>query len=566
MKRFVSKSRLIVFYIIVLILLLSAYAAVAQDTVTEVPEPDTIIVVTSEPFEVTFGHGPFNLLSPVEGLSSLSSYRATLTVAFDGTNAGESAQWSRIYTLLVTQDPPTRELTIESSSADPVYRAEINGTSYERQNGGACIASPIEAHGTLAENWELAGFLDSVIGADEAGSEIVNNIAVKHYTFDERAQGASGIAKSTGELWVASDGGYLVRLTLTTKGGADYFGKGIEGTLSWDYQLADVNQPLAVELPADCPPGLLSLPVLPDAVDFVSLPGYTAYNTTSTLEDTLAFYREQVSALGGRAANPPLIMGNFALFGFTLNDRPILLTASSDLAGTIIELHQMGDLEQLAITAEVPNSASIQAAEATQNPTQKCATTEGTIPTLPDASSVVTMPGFTSYTTQTNVADVVKFYKEQFSALGAQIISEPSPSSMIAMLNITQAGQPISVTIASQGSSTSVSIMGAMPSAPVSDCNTSQSAVPQPTPVGTAPDNASTACSVSGAGNVNERTGPGANFARAGTLAGGKSVTVDGQAIGADGMVWWQLSENIWVRSDVVNKSGDCDHMPLIQP
>ena len=259
--------------------------------------------------EATFGPGAFNLLTPTAGLSDLSSYRATLTVSFDGTNVGQPQQWSSSYTLLVTQTPPAQQLTMDTSGdgSAQVYRAEVNGTHYQRQGDDPCVASAIAAPDTFAQQWEPAGFLDSVIGADEAGTETVNGVAANHYIFDERAQGAAGFAKSSGELWVASDGNYLVRYKVVTTGGADYFGDGIEGTLTWDYELDDVNQPLTIEVPQDCPAGILDVPVMAGATDVVRVPGFTAYSTSSGLTDVVAFYQDQVSASGGQFANPPQV-------------------------------------------------------------------------------------------------------------------------------------------------------------------------------------------------------------------------------------------------------------------
>ena len=71
-------------------------------------------------------------------------------------------------------------------------------------------------------------------------------------------------------------------------------------------------------------------------------------------------------------------------------------------------------------------------------------------------------------------------------------------------------------------------------------------------------------CSVSSGSNANQRSGPGTNFGIAGTLAAGTSANVDGQATGADGFVWWRLGDGIWVRSDVVNASGNCEGVPLV--
>jgi hypothetical protein len=73
------------------------------------------------------------------------------------------------------------------------------------------------------------------------------------------------------------------------------------------------------------------------------------------------------------------------------------------------------------------------------------------------------------------------------------------------------------------------------------------------------------ACTVTASSTVNQRSGPGTSFAIAGTLAGGTSAAVEGQATGADGFVWWRLGEGIWVRSDVVNAAGNCESVPIVQ-
>ena len=266
-----------------------------------------------------------------------------------------------------------------------------------------------------------------------------------------------------------------------------------------------------------------------------------------------------------------------ALLGYTQSDRPILISASidPDFGNTVVELQQLNDPAELAISAEVPDTAATPAPADSGNTSGNCAAGTNAIPMLPDATDVVSMPGFISYTTSTSVADVAAFYKEQLSALGSQVISQPSPSDQMAMLNITQEGKPMSVTIVSEGGVTNVGIMGSMnPSALASACSPSQPqpATPQPivtqpiaAPPGTPSADTTAVCSVSAAGNVNQRSGPGTNFARAGTLAGGTSAAVDGQATGADGMVWWRLGEGIWVRSDVVNESGDCTSVPIAQ-
>jgi hypothetical protein len=458
MIRSYLRSHFAALLILALLLLLSV-AVAAQEDPTE--EPDTLVVVTSEPFEVTFGSGPFNLLSPTTGLSNLSSYRATLIVSFEGTNTGQPVEWTRIYTFLAMQDPPASQLTIDASDAPEgrVMKAEVNNTLYEWREDGACVASAVEAGTSLAGQWDPAGFLDSVIGAEVAGSESANDIPSDHYTFDESALGASGFAESVGELWIASDGGYLVRYTVATTGGADYFGEGIDGTLTWDYQLNDVGSPLVIDLPDDCPPALLNFPMLPDAADVLESPGMTSYTTISTLEETLAFYQEQVSALGGQVVHPPLVMESTAFFGFTLDDRSILLVANSDLAGTIIELYQVDDSTQLGILAEVPDERGTQP-EPTESSSATVACEPGTssVPITPDATSIQDMGIALSYMTAMSLADVAAFYEEQLAVIGAQVSSPVPASDFMAMLNVQQNNQSYSIMIAPIGTTTNVTI------------------------------------------------------------------------------------------------------------
>jgi hypothetical protein len=423
------------------------------------------------------------------GLSDLPSYRATLTVSFQGTIVEQPADWTRTYTLLVSQDTPARQLTINASDASdgPLMRVEIDGAFYEWQEGGLCVASVPEAGASPSEVLEPAGFLNSVIGAEEADSETVNGIASMRYTFDESAQAASGIAESTGELWIASEGGYLVRYTLETTAGPFYFGEGIEGTLTWDYQLEDVGSPLVIELPSDCPPPLLDLPMLPDAADILEVPGMSSYTTTSNLEETLAFYQEQVSALGGQIVNPPLLMESTAFLGFTLGDRSILLIADSDLAGTIIDVYEMDDATQLGILAEVPDERGPQP-EPTESSsaTLTCEPGTSSVPITPDASSFQDMGMALSYMTAMSMEEVTAFYEEHLAALGAQVSSPMPATDFMAMLNVQQNTLSYAITLAPMGNTTNVTISAMTMQTTLTACTPESSTLPtadvSPTP------------------------------------------------------------------------------------
>lgn len=648
-------------------LFLPASLLLAQD-----PAP-----LTPAPIAVTFGPGPFNLLRPASGLADLAAYRATLTLSFEGTSDGQPDQWSRTYQMLAGNESAGRQLIVETAN-DPAARLfmlESNGVTFERRGEDDCTASVTQPGNTLAEVWEPARFLFGVIGADESGAETVNGVAANHYTFDEQALGARDVAAATGELWVDPDGGTLVRYLLEMTGGGAAFGPGTEGTIRWDYELTDANQPLSIEVPADCPAGLLDLPLLPDATAIVRQPGMTTYTTLASPADAAAFYEEQLTSAGAEASFPPSVSDALALLEFTQGDTltsviasagdgvtQVMVTAGSntppadaeaveaptsitvqvegggtvdipllpdatDVAGmqgiatyfsatpppdvatfyqerllalggqiytplntfagvSVMEI-VLGDyLLAINIRAEGGGGSSLfirvdppgtftpitaplvptQAVAVPEQPAADCAAGSGGMPILPDATDRVEAPGITSYNTATSVTDAAAFYTEQIEAAGGQVFSAMPVSDAMAMLQFTMDSQAGSVMIMATGGVNSVviSAVSGMFGQPAANCDAAS--IPAGGDTGTSSDTETAACTISSASSANQRSGPGTNFALVGTLAGGTSAPVLGQATGADGFVWWQLAEGVWVRSDVVTQAGSCDDVPTIQP
>lgn len=403
------KHRLHALFALVSLLTVFASPLVAQDTPTI--EPDATAEANDEPIEMTFGAGPFDLLQTTTGLSALSSYQATLILSFDGTKDGRPQVSSRTYTMRVDENA-VREMTTELAG-DPANRRwmlEINNTLYERRGEGVCRARVIEPGNTLVERWEPAGFLDSVIGADEAGSETVNAVATDHYTFDEAALGLLGSADSSGELWIASEGGFLVRYLVETTSGADYFGAGIEGTLTWDYQLTDVNQPLALELPEDCPTGILDAPVLPDATEIARFPGMTTYTTATTLADATAFYEAQFAALGIESSFPATVDETFALLEYEQDEMAITVAIT-------VAITREDETTNVMIAGSIPPRVE---------PTNLVLSAEiggqtVNLPVLPDATDDFESPDGIGYRTLTSVQEAGAFYQQAFAALGAVV-------------------------------------------------------------------------------------------------------------------------------------------------
>ena len=251
------------------------------------------------------GSGSFDLTDTRAGLASLSGYEAALTVSFEGSKEGRPLRWSSTSTFRVSTSPPARQVTIRTSgmAAEPrvEFMAERDGAAYGWSAADQCAATSLDSTNSMLRAMEPAALLGGVLGAEAMGTERVNGVQTTRYTFDERALGESGLNRSTGELWVASKGGHLVRYRLATTGDSGYFGGGAQGRMTWDYQLTGDDQSQALALPASCPPGLVEAPMLPNASKVQRDPGVLQYETTGTVAEAAAFHERELGALGWKS-------------------------------------------------------------------------------------------------------------------------------------------------------------------------------------------------------------------------------------------------------------------------
>jgi hypothetical protein len=300
-------------------------------------------VDTSEPTiatEVIVGAGDFDLPEPAVGLGDLKSYRAKLSHAFQGTADGQPSQWTITTTKVSSTDPLASLYSVEAPAElellDPTWAAERDDAAYRRLANGACIASLPGA--SLALPREPAAELSGLIGGEAAGEETVNGIASDVFTIDGGALGLSGDTHATGRVWIARAGGYVVRYEVTTDGGAAYFGEGISGTLTTRYELTDVNATVSIDLPADCPPGLIDAPMPTDARVIESLPGFLRFTTAMSVDKAAALYRDTSLAFAWRANRTAAISKTFAALSFDRAGVVIDVLVTKGQSGTEVEI------------------------------------------------------------------------------------------------------------------------------------------------------------------------------------------------------------------------------------
>lgn len=267
-------------------------AAPAQPT-----EPTAVPATATE--EVVRGPGSFDLSDPSVGLAALPSYQARLRMVFDGTRDSQPYHIEKAYTMLHSSADSARLLTDSSSRADGstenVFSGTLGAVRYSKSSPDQpCLAGLMEMKSPL---YDIANQLPRLLGAEAAGQETVDGIASDVYTFDQRAIGAGGAVSASGKVWVAQQGGYVVKYELAMQSDT-VFGSGITGEQRWEYFLSPTKPELAEVLPEDCPVPLTGIPTMSDATNIISLPGEIRYQTSFTKDDIAAFYTEQFKAMG----------------------------------------------------------------------------------------------------------------------------------------------------------------------------------------------------------------------------------------------------------------------------
>lgn len=238
--------------------------------------------------------------------------------------------------------PAVSQLTVDSTGdltdLDRLVQIDTAGVSYDKLGDAPCTEKVAADEDPLPELFQPAAALTGVIGADSAGPDTIDGSAAMHYTFDEKALGLDGQATSVGELWVDATGGYVVEYDLTTAATAEYFGAGIEGKVTFHYAVTGVDQPVAVALPPDCPPGLVDVPPLPDATDVTSTPGLLSFTTATGAADAAAFYQSEIPKSGWTLAADPEITDTSTELDFAQGFATLTVLISSEAGTTSIDV------------------------------------------------------------------------------------------------------------------------------------------------------------------------------------------------------------------------------------
>lgn len=321
-----------------------------EPTSTSEPEEPA---ATAEPEEQTempesAGDAPeLRSLADLEApLEDFNSYRVTVNMSFMG--QGDDAQEGGvdIETAVITEPPTSRttislqgQMVAEAGGMNALSVAEIGDQVYMVLPGMGCVSGSGEEMGGTTDQFsdifdteELLGEIDD---AEFVGEEAVNGVDVYHYRFDETdVEDPDGeMQELDGHVYVAIDGNYVVSMVVDGVGTMDLFDEGTaeQGNIHLEYNVTDVGAQFEIEIPEGCEEAGSEFPVMDDAANLASFAGFTSYETEAPVADVIAFYEEEMVALGYEASADQFTSEDTAIMTFTREGVPdVTVTASAD--------------------------------------------------------------------------------------------------------------------------------------------------------------------------------------------------------------------------------------------
>lgn len=199
----------------------------------------------------------------IQGMAGLDSYEFRISAVTVGPNSADRSEVTATGAADKAAELRHQSMTTTSTSADDP-EASTSTTeswitsdltcSFDGEEYSSEMANPIGTDfGSL-----LSGVFDIVIpdsNSQKVGGDTIAGVSADHYTFSIKGLGADSgwlVDTNEGEVWVAKDGGYVLKYVVNVSMRADAQSSEMY-TLQLTLEFTSVNQPVTIQVPAACP-------------------------------------------------------------------------------------------------------------------------------------------------------------------------------------------------------------------------------------------------------------------------------------------------------------------------
>lgn len=241
------------------------------------------------------------IADPAAGLEKLTHYRADLTQTIKAKTSGGPVERTERFSMAVWRAQKAIFETIDTvnDAGETLKLAAgiVDQAEYFLPGAETGCRVYWNQENIQVNEFTLTGYLFPLHSGSAAGEEAVGGIAARVYDVNTDSLGVKGV-EASGKVWLAADGGYLLKYHLELSGSDALYGKGASGTMTLDYELSEVNSDAPVSYPGDCQPVLTDIPATDDAQDVHRQPGWLWYVSPSTPDQVQAFYEKYFSGQG----------------------------------------------------------------------------------------------------------------------------------------------------------------------------------------------------------------------------------------------------------------------------
>jgi hypothetical protein len=131
--------------------------------------------------------------------------------------------------------------------------------------------------------------------------EVVNGVKTDHYRVKDFQLALSAAASRQGEIWIAQDGGYTVKFSGEAQGQVGLGKTQAQGTMTWEYDLTEINRLAGISLPAECASAQQAnedIPVPSNASEKDIYGGVIAFSSPDAPGTVADYYRIELPANG----------------------------------------------------------------------------------------------------------------------------------------------------------------------------------------------------------------------------------------------------------------------------
>lgn len=232
--------------------------------------------------------------------NGIPSYRAQMLVHFTGQDdAGQAFQSTLTLAEEVNQTQAAQHLLAKTEISDQppasfeLYRLgeQVFMVSTEISSQAGCMRLDASQSGAQPALRPKDVFTFIRLGDLVQSGETTNGFVTDHYKLAEAGLGVGSAQGWAGDVWVAQQGGFIVRFSGSAEGEVTLTGRPGSGRLEWEYEL-NAEDALSIGLPEDCSEiGLLDVLLPEGAQNLMQVGTQVSFTSQSQAVELADFYR-----------------------------------------------------------------------------------------------------------------------------------------------------------------------------------------------------------------------------------------------------------------------------------